>query len=156
MENITIGSISEVLMFVVALIGSVEFLYARITKRMNSNIGNIVCEKLSPIKEEIKALKKSIDEVTQEQNTNEMDRIRYEVLQFSGSLRNGIKRTENDYTHIEEIYEKYLKKGGNSYVHSEMEFIRKCHNNIDNILKWNYNMTPKEGGSRNTAFLFCY
>lgn len=83
----------------------------------------------------INALEKKIDNIQEEVNINERDRIRYEILQFSGSLRNGLQRTENDFDHIEELYEKYQKKGWNSYIHSEMDFIRDCRNKkiIDNI-----------------------
>ena len=76
----------------------------------------------------IDSLEKKIDGIQKEVDINERDRIRYEILQFSGSLRNGLKRTENDYDHIEELYEKYEKKGWNSYIHSEIEYIRVCRN----------------------------
>lgn len=78
----------------------------------------------------IDSLEKKIDGIQKEVDINERDRIRYEILQFSGSLRNGLTRTENDYEHIEEIYEKYRGKGWNSYISSEMEFIRDCRNKI--------------------------
>ena len=83
----------------------------------------------------INALETKIDNIQKEVDLNERDRIRYEILQFSGSLRNGLQRTENDYEHIEELYEKYKKKKWNSYIHSEMDFIRECRNKktIDNI-----------------------
>lgn len=86
-----------------------------------------ICSKLLGID----ALEKKIDKIQKEVDINERDRIRYEILQFSGSLRNGLHRTENDYDHIEELYEKYTKKGWNSYISSEMEFIRSCKNHID-------------------------
>lgn len=83
----------------------------------------------------INGLEKKIDNIQKEVDINERDRIRYEILQFSGSLRNGLQRTQNDYDHIEELYEKYQKKGWNSYIHSEMDFIRNCRDKkiIDNI-----------------------
>lgn len=92
-----------------------------------------ICGKLLGIDEinkKIKTVEEKVDNNMKETTQNELDRIRYEILQFSGSLRNGLSRTENDYTHIEEIFEKYIKKGGNSYIHSEMEFIRSCRNKI--------------------------
>lgn len=89
-------------------------------------LGNI-CGKLLGIK----ALNEKIDEVSKKVDTNEIDRIRYEILQFSGSLRNGLDRTENDYTHIEELYRKYHEDlKANSYITSEMEFIRQTRNKI--------------------------
>ena len=69
-----------------------------------------------------------LDVLEKNMNSNELDRIRYEILQFSGSLRNGSNRTETDYQHIETIFTKYKNKGGNSYIMHEMEYIRECHN----------------------------
>ena len=76
----------------------------------------------------IDELKEKIDKVDKKVDDNELDRIKYEILQFSGSLRNGLKRTEVDYQHIEELFTKYSKKGGNSYIANEMEYIRNQHN----------------------------
>lgn len=77
----------------------------------------------------IDSLDKKIDAVSKKVDTNEIDRIRYEILQFSGSLRNGLTRTENDYQHIEELYKKYHEDlKANSYITSEMEFIRSIKN----------------------------
>lgn len=75
----------------------------------------------------IKAIDEKVNNLKKEVDENEIDRIKYEILQFSGSLRNGLKRTETDYQHIETIFTKYKKKGGNSYIMHEMEFIRECH-----------------------------
>ena len=75
---------------------------------------------ITRLNEDITALKKEVD-------ANEIDRIKYEILQFSGSLRNGLKRTEVDYAHIEAIFTKYKGKGGNTYIMHEMEYIRECH-----------------------------
>lgn len=68
-----------------------------------------------------------LDILEKNMNSNELDRIRYEILQFSGSLRNGLSRTETDYQHIEAIFTKYKNMGGNSYILHEMEYIRDCH-----------------------------
>ena len=75
----------------------------------------------------IKAIDDKVNSLKEEVDANELDRIKYEILQFSGSLRNGLKRTEVDYRHIEAIFTKYKNKGGNSYILHEMEYIRDCH-----------------------------
>lgn len=78
----------------------------------------------------IESLGKQITNVDEKVDENEKDRIRYEILQFSSSLRSGKTKTENDYTHIEELYQKYHEKlHANSYISSEMDFIRSCKNN---------------------------
>ena len=76
----------------------------------------------------ISQLDSKINDLKKEVDANEIDRIKYEILQFSGSLRNGSNRTETDYQHIEAIFTKYKNKGGNSYIMHEMEYIRECHN----------------------------
>jgi hypothetical protein len=75
----------------------------------------------------IKEIKEDMDHLKKEVDSNELDRIKYEILQFSGSLRNGLKRTEVDYQHIEAMFTKYKGKGGNTYIMHEMEYIRECH-----------------------------
>ena len=75
----------------------------------------------------IKEIKDDMDHLKKEVDANELDRIKYEILQFSGSLRNGLKRTEVDYQHIEALFTKYRNKGGNTYIMHEMEYIRECH-----------------------------
>ena len=75
----------------------------------------------------IKQLDDKVNNLKKEVDNNELDRIRYEILQFSGSLRNGLKRSTTDYQHIEDIFKKYTSKGGNSYIMHEMEYIRECH-----------------------------
>lgn len=75
----------------------------------------------------IKEIKDDMDHLKKEVDANELDRIKYEILQFSGSLRNGLKRTEVDYQHIEALFTKYRNKGGNTYIMHEMTYIRECH-----------------------------
>lgn len=128
MENITLGQISIVISFLVALISGIEFLNIRVSKKIKKDVKEIMQEEISELKNEVKQIKTDVD-------INERDRIRYEILQFSGSLRNGLKRTDNDYKHIEELFEKYQSKGWNSYIHSEMDFIRDCRNKIVDIKK---------------------
>ena len=85
-------------------------------------VGKLIGEWLGikDIDDKVNTLKKEVD-------ANEIDRIKYEILQFSGSLRNGLKRSETDYMHIEAIFTKYRSKGGNTYIMHEMEYIRECH-----------------------------
>ena len=85
-----------------------------------------ICGKLLGIDD----LKEQIQKVDKKVDINEIDRIKHEISQFSGSLRNGLKREEFDYQHIEELFTKYEKLGGNSFVASEMDFIRSCRNTV--------------------------
>lgn len=40
---------------------------------------------------------------------NEKDRIRYEILSFANSCRNGVKHTKDEFEHIVELNTKYKK-----------------------------------------------
>ena len=75
----------------------------------------------------IEAIDKKVDSLKVEMDANEKDRIKYEILQFSGSLRQGLNRSETDYQHIVMMFSKFINKGGISYIMHEMEYIRKCH-----------------------------
>lgn len=54
------------------------------------------------IKEEIETLNKTMDQ-------NEIDRIRYEILDFANSCRNGRHHSKDEFHHVVEINEKYHK-----------------------------------------------
>ena len=52
------------------------------------------------IKDELQILKYTVD-------TNEMDRIRYEVLDFANSCRNKRRHTKDEFQHIIDLNDKY-------------------------------------------------
>ena len=70
-----------------------------------------------------------IDKLEQDVNTNEMDRIRWEVLDFANSCRNGRKHTKDEYEHIITLVKKYeglLKTCGkeNGVFELEYEYVK--------------------------------
>ena len=67
----------------------------------------------------IKEIDDKVNSLKDEVDANEIDRIKYEILQFSGSLRNGLKRSETDYMHIEAIFTKYKNKGRSNFLISK-------------------------------------
>ena len=74
-------------------------------------------------------LTKQIQEVSDTNDENEKDRIRWEILNFANSCRNGIRHTKDEYTHIFDLndkYEKLLEKTGekNGYFEVEFEYIK--------------------------------
>lgn len=124
-----------------------EYMWKTIVEHRNLIIGilsvcfiEIVPIKINPIKTlgkligkwiGIEKLSTQITAVDKKVDENEIDRIRYEILQFSSSLRRGEEHTENEYQHIEELYKKYHDElHANSYITSEMEYIRTCKNGI--------------------------
>ena len=59
------------------------------------------------IRKDIKDIKKMVDEQQSTIDENEKDRIRYEILDFANSCRNGRKHTKDEYQHIIALREKY-------------------------------------------------
>lgn len=62
-------------------------------------VGNLL---LGSIREDIHAIRDQVD-------NNEKDRIRWEVLDFSNSCRNGIRHTKDEFQHIIDLHDKYVK-----------------------------------------------
>lgn len=62
-------------------------------------VGNIM---VGDIRRELAAMQASID-------ANEKDRIRWEVLDFANSCRNGIRHTKDEFQHIIALNTKYKK-----------------------------------------------
>lgn len=91
--------------------------------------GKIVTHDLDAKMEEIEdAVGNIVDQVEE----NEKDRIRWEVLDFANSCRNGRKHTKDEYHHIIALNDKYhdlLNKTGdhNGVFDAEYEYIAKLY-----------------------------
>lgn len=98
-------------------------LFVQITPGIKFNpltaLGNLF---LGSVRKDIKGIQSQVDE-------NEKDRIRWEVLDFANSCRNGRKHTKDEYQHIITLnskYKKLLEKTGdqNGVFDAEYEYIR--------------------------------
>ena len=68
---------------------------------------------------------KRIEKLETNVDTNEMDRIRWEVLDFANSCRNGRRHTQDEFEHIITLVKKYealLEKLGKENGVFEMEY----------------------------------
>ena len=57
--------------------------------------------------EQITSLKGEVNEIKDQVQANEKDRIRFEVLSFANSCRNKVKHTKDEFQHIIDINDKY-------------------------------------------------
>lgn len=73
-----------------------------IFKWIGKAVNSTVLGRLDGIEERLNQQRKSIDE-------NEMDRIRWEVLDFANACRNHIKHTKDEFQHIIALNKKYHK-----------------------------------------------
>ena len=68
-----------------------------------------VTEQLTKLQAEIEEIKREQKEIRAEQKADEKDRIRYEVLDFANSCRNGRRHTRDEFQHIIDLNDKYEK-----------------------------------------------
>ena len=76
--------------------------------------------------------KKTVENLSKELKNNEKDRIRWEILDFANSCRNGRKHTKDEYVHILELDKKYRKllvetKDENGVFDLEIKYIKKLY-----------------------------
>lgn len=67
-------------------------------------LGRIITEGVS---KQVEEMNKTIDNIQKQIYTNEKDRIRWEVLDFARSCRNGQDHTYDEYKHIIKLNDKY-------------------------------------------------
>lgn len=61
----------------------------------------------SSLDDKIDDIATSVDELRENVNTNEKDRIRWEILDFANSCRNGRNHSHDEFKHIVELHDKY-------------------------------------------------
>lgn len=89
-------------------------------------VGKVLTTDVSKQVSEIKKMQQEQQDAIDE---NEKDRIRWEVLDFANSCRNGRKHTKDEFQHIISLNDKYgrlLKKTGdkNGVFEAEYEYIK--------------------------------
>ena len=81
-------------------------------------------------------LSKKIQDVSDRNDENEKDRIRWEILDFANSCRNGRKHSKEEFNHVIELkvkYEKLLEKTGdeNGVFEEDYRYIQSLYVNGD-------------------------
>lgn len=108
--------------------GKLDGVISQITD-FGSDIDKLKIE-VGNIKLDVDTINGNIDTMTDELRTNEKDRIRWEILDFANSCRNGRKHTYDEFKHIIDLNDKYKKLLGqtgdrNGVFEAEYEYIRK-------------------------------
>lgn len=81
------------------------------------------------VNKKLDTLSKDVDDLSKQRKEDEKDRIRWEILDFANSCRNGRRHTKDEYLHIIELNDKYkklLKETGdkNGVFEVEYEYIK--------------------------------
>ena len=87
------------------------------TTRVETELSNLK-DDLANVHEQLNAQECDIQD-------NEMNRLQTAIMDFPSALRAGQPETLNSFNYNFHAYDKYKSLGGNSFVDSEMEYIRK-------------------------------
>lgn len=128
--------LSGIAALLVAFISLITFLTERRDKRRREEYeehNNILrkiesenkqqTEKLNSICDDVDQLHKNLDELSDKVDTNEKDRLRWQIRNFSKELRAGYTPQLDEFNEIENDFERYEKLGGNGFVKNEIKFI---------------------------------
>mgnify|MGYP006916087467 CR=1 FL=1 len=102
MNNITLGQISEIVIFVVGLIGGFKTIKTTLTKSIDKT--------LQPLNTKIDNL--------------EMNSIKTDLVNFMALVENG-QVSQEQLQNAYELFDRYSKLGGNSYIHDKWERLKK-------------------------------
>lgn len=91
--------------------------------------GKIITQDLS---KKVDKLSATVDDVVKQTEENEKDRIRWEILDFANSCRNGRRHTRDEFQHIVALNDKYkmlLEKTGdrNGVFEAEYAYIQQLY-----------------------------
>lgn len=88
-------------------------------------INTIISKKTNKKVDNIENLNKKIDKMREESKkdmvAHTLDADKTYLINFLSELENGLKKTDVQIKRAYEIYERYSKNGGNSYVHDKWE-----------------------------------
>ena len=107
MENITLGQIAATLSFIVGIIGSIKYL----KKELDESINNSIKKLLDPISEDLRNV--------------ELSSIKADLVNFISDVEAGVHKTTVQIMNAHELYDRYKKRGGNSYVEEHWEKLEK-------------------------------
>lgn len=114
MQSWTVGDIQAVLSFLAGIIGSGTAVYAFFRKHFNS-----------AIQEQLKPTNEKLDNVAQHLQQVELDNCKNYLVNAISDLDAGDKLDKVSQERFFENYDTYVKAGGNSYIHSSVERLKK-------------------------------
>ena len=114
MESITLGDISNVLVFIAGILGA----GGSITLFFSKRFGKIIADQLKPTNDKIDTLQSSISEV-------DMANCKNYLVQTISTLEAGREMDKVALERFWENYDHYIELGGNSYIHTAVERLKK-------------------------------
>ena len=75
------------------------------------------------VQEEIGKINLQAQNIQEQIDENEMDRLRSDIINCVNKLQNGLTMSQADFEHIHHCFDKYINRGGNSYIQSCMDYV---------------------------------
>ena len=92
-------------------------------------INTVISKKTNKKIDTVDELKKMINSMREENKIDMQNHIldadKTYLINFLSDLENGIKKTDVQIKRAYEVYERYTKNGGNSYVHDKWDEVKK-------------------------------
>lgn len=114
MEAWTLGAVAVGLAFITTLVATVK----KIIKDMTDAISGVVKQEIKPLEAKIDVLTSKLDEVDINSSKN------FLVARF-GEIERGEVLDEITRQRVYEEYEHYIELGGNSYIHSRFDELKR-------------------------------
>lgn len=114
MENVTVGGISDGLVLIAGILGSGGLIIGFLSKYLRK----IIKEMLNPIE-------KKMDDVSSTVSQVDMDNCKNYLVQTISTLEAGRTVDKVALERFWENYDHYTKLGGNSYIHTAVEKLKK-------------------------------
>lgn len=114
MENVTLGGISDGLVLIAGILGSGGAIIVFLSKYLRK----IIKEMLNPIE-------KKMDDVSSTVSQVDMDNCKNYLVQTISTLEAGRTVDKVALERFWENYDHYTKLGGNSYIHTAVENLKK-------------------------------
>lgn len=114
MEGLTLGEINGAITFIAGLLGSVGV----IALYVNKHLGKIIQENLEPTNRKIDKLTEQVEDV-------DMANCKNFLVQVISDLEAGRSVDKVVQERFYEEYDHYTKLGGNSYIHTAIEKLKK-------------------------------
>ena len=113
---------------------AIVFVYKKVTGGRDKN--KEILDKIDDVSKKVDQVREELTEkiqiVSKSNDKNEMKRLRWEILDFANSCKNGRRHTQDEFKHIIEIHDDYetlLESTGekNGFLDAEFDYIREIY-----------------------------
>ena len=114
MTEITLGQIAEAITLLVGLFTGIGYLHMTLKKWLKKIMD-----------EQTKTIDKKIDELNSRLDSIDLETTKNYLVQFISEVKRGETINDTERQRFYEQYEHYLASGGNTYIKTEVEDLRK-------------------------------